>query len=422
MDNLSIIYPPGLTWNFMRQRPHQLCIGLAKLGYKVVFNQSFTDIRNQTVFLNKGDYLRDITQEEGIVGNGKLFVCYNPIRYAREFRDEKKILYCSSGPGHEWSDAITPYALIYDELDNFPRWDREAAIACRKADRIVTSSESLISVIDERRERFPEITDKVTYVPNACDFQHWNIARKSLKDFRPPYKIMYIGAFAQWLDHSLILNMVRKFPQCEFWFIGGMFFAPSAKIPIMGLPNVYCISHIEYKQLPFIARDADILWIPFDVSNRYTEMGGPKKYPISHITKHVNPIKFWEYLATGIPIIYPPTYQLVKESSMILPSMETYNLFCAETVGEAADAISYCIDFQNQNKIRANVENNIALANEHTWEKSVKKLDIVIKDVMSADLVAESTVKAEIARTRKKHENERPDLIEVKPGEITNLL
>lgn len=122
MDKPTILYPPGLPFHFMRQRPQQLMIELAKLGYKTIFGQSLTTLSNREVYLYRGEYMSPSRVHEN------LELCYNVHRWRMEHPDEKLILYASTGPGHTFADFLNPYAMIYDEVDNFPGWRRDMAI------------------------------------------------------------------------------------------------------------------------------------------------------------------------------------------------------------------------------------------------------------------------------------------------------
>ena len=58
-ENVTIIYPPvGLPFNWMRQRPQQICIELAKLGYKVVYCEKLPSFQHREILLPKGEYIR----------------------------------------------------------------------------------------------------------------------------------------------------------------------------------------------------------------------------------------------------------------------------------------------------------------------------------------------------------------------------
>lgn len=403
-DKPTILYPPGLSFHSMRQRPQQLMIQLAKMGYECIFGQQVVSLIGKEVYLYRGEYMRP----SGVEDN--LQLCLNCHRYVNDNPDKKIILYCSSGRGHVWADFLNPYAVIYDELDHFPAWERDARIACVKADRIMYSAHTLGEVLKQRAEDHPEIAP-FTYVPNACEFEHWSIPFKEIP--QPPYKIMYIGAFAVWLDFDFIINTVKSLPQFEFWFLGARFDShPSVRGKVDELlhyPNVTALPQIPYEDLPCFVEDADVLWIPFDNSERVLQHGD-FMYPVSEITDFVNPIKLWEYLATGKPIYYTP----IKEMRYILSDLrkESVSLPLFE-VNDFKEFVRSVVDMFGKPgtcpiNLRGEFENARAVAKNHTWEQSAEIMAKLIEDIMQADLDAEIDVRVKLAEARKKDPEARP--------------
>ena len=400
MEFPTILYPPGLPFFTMRQRPQQLMIELAKLGYKCVFGQSLVTLTGREVYLYRGEYMKP----SGIHEN--LQLCLNVHRYPVDHPDEKIILYASSGRGHVWADYISPYAMIYDELDDFPAWERDSIQATMRADRNIFSSSVIGNLIDNRRETFPEI-GKSTFVPNACEFEHFDLPIK--KENIPPYKIMYVGAFATWLDFQLILGAVKSMPQFEFWFLGARFDAgPQVREAVEELlfaGNVVALPHVPYDDLPMLINDADVLWIPFDASDRQV-LSGNAAFPVSRITNATNPIKFWEYLATGKPIVCTPTLEMLGTIAQLK----------AESPGFARDALVYTVESWQDfcakmnalfspsgiGKIPECVPFHKEIARRHTWKESANVMHEVIQDIMSSDLEAETDRRLAIVAARPK--------------------
>ncbi len=391
----TIIYPPGLQFWFMKQRPQQVCLELAKLGYKVIYGEHLSGI-NRIYQAATGPYLRQSDEHEN------MYLCYNIYRYVMNHPDETIIIYATSGSGHAWTDLIPYHSFIFDEVDNFPANEAASTVACKKANRIIYSAKSLREIIDSRREKFPEITPDARFAPNGCDFDHWDFPLKQEDNYAPPYKIVYIGALSAWLDFQLILSVVRNIDvNCEFWFIGARFDSgPSLeKVQrLVGMSNVVAIPHVPYKDLPFLTEDADVLWIPFDVTDAIIPMGDNKMGPVSLITQHTNPIKLYEYLATGKPIIYTEMDAITEFTQDL--DMDQYNLRCVKNNAECINAIKDFTDFFEQGNIRDKAMNNKALARENTWTKTAQVFHETIQDLLTSDIENENNMKNELCKNR----------------------
>jgi len=419
-DAPVLMYPPGLPWDTMFQRPHQLMKALAELGYKCVFGQNLHSLTGKPINISAGSYMAP----SGVHDN--LELCFNCRRYMQDHQDEKVILYASSGKLHAWADFLNPHALIYDELDNFPNWERDAVIASIKADRIIYSAETLGEVVENRRKSYPEIA-KATHVPTGGDFAHWNL---SYKEPSIPKKVMYVGAFAAWLDFKNILGVVKGLPHYEFWFMGARFDAhPTTRVyveELLHLPNVNAIQHIPYKFLPMLIAEADALWIPFDVSERQLTLGD-FVFPVSWITNYVNPCKFWEYLATGKPIFYTGFDELrrivtsLKKDYPHLPVWEydDYVQACRLMTRVLDDEVrGDYTDYSQHSFIDAK-----AAAGVYTWERSAMIMAGVINDIMDSDLDAEAAERAKLATERNKDPKKRPKFMGIKsPTQPKELL
>ena len=63
--------------------------------------------------------------------------------------------------------------------------------------------------------------EKIHYLPNGVDFDHFNKADPSLPaDYNdiPSPRIVYVGSIAEWFDVELIKKAARTLPACSFVF------------------------------------------------------------------------------------------------------------------------------------------------------------------------------------------------------------
>ena len=303
------------------------------------------------------------------------------------------------------------HTVKIDMVDDFPEWRKQSLIAQLNADRIIYSAHSLREVIEKNREDYPEITDKITYVGNACDYDYWNIPMKDAGSVRAPFKIMYIGAFSAWLDFPMIIEVIQKCTiPVRFYFVGANFTGRAAQgyleyLKGMG-DKVVILPHWDYNDLTFLAKSADLFWIPFDVTERKITDMLSKSYFVKQITQNTNPIKFWEYLATGRPIIHTAMRALLEYEKDW--NMEELNIYCASKCNDGSESVAEDViegikQFTSPEGIRRTyrkADNNRAIAREHTWAHKARQVDEVIHEALNCDIEAERLAKAEIARTK----------------------
>ncbi len=131
------------------------------------------------------------------------------------------------------------------------------------------------------------INPNVYLVPNGCDYDHFaNFIHgrpAEIADLTGPI-IGYIGVVATWVDVELITRVADTYPDSNIVVVGPLYNVTD--VPTR--PNIHWLGFKPYEQLPAFAQSFDVGLIPFRASS---------------MTEAVNPIKMWEYMATGMPIV-----------------------------------------------------------------------------------------------------------------------
>jgi glycosyltransferase involved in cell wall biosynthesis len=181
----------------------------------------------------------------------------------------------------------------------------EAELATR-AQAVLTTSKPLF----EAKRRFNSST---YYLPNVADIDHFMLARRpnlaepSDTTAIPKPIMMFCGNVSA---YKVNLNMVNQVagenPTWSFVFIGPVGHG-DPRTRIAGLtehPNVFILGERPYDQLPAYFKSADACWIPYNV-NRSTTGSFP--------------MKFFEYLAAGKPVVSSDLPSLGEFSDYYLP-------------------------------------------------------------------------------------------------------
>ena len=256
-------------------------------------------------------------------------------------------------------------ALIYhcvDEISAQPGMNKKLIQAqekklCSSADHVFVTSSSLYS----SRSQW---TKHITYLPNVVDPDHFSKDRSvsaSLPvEFEsiPEPRLIFVGALSAYkVNFKLIHKLALICPDWSIVLVGLVGEGdPGTTIDqLLDIENVYLLGPKPYKELPRLMHFSDVGLLPC-MLNQYT--------------RAMFPMKFFEYLAAGLPVV-----------STNLPSLE-----------EFADYIN----FANSPEEFASQINNILadstafdesrvkkLVSNHSYRKRTKKMIAIINYLLS---------------------------------------
>ena len=170
----------------------------------------------------------------------------------------------------------------------------QEARLCSAVNQVFTTSPYLA-------EQLATYTDRICYEPNVADRDHFSTAL-ALRDEPgsvnlpelvgiPEPKIGFVGAISSYkLDFALIKAVAVSHPEWQFVFIG----PKSEGEPSTNLSQLSCLSNVHmlgpkpYSELPKFLSAFQCGWLPLQ-RNAYT--------------KAMFPMKFFEYLFAGLPVV-----------------------------------------------------------------------------------------------------------------------
>ena len=147
-----------------------------------------------------------------------------------------------------------------------------------ESDLVAFSSEWLRQRIVDRE---PHLQEKSFLLRNAVDLLDFDAVDRKSKG----KNIGYAGSLNFWLDKASVTEAARRHPEWTFYFFGRV---ETDITEWRGLPNIRCEGEIPYDQLAGRLANMDALIMPFQVSP---------------LTLATNPVKLYEYLASGIPVV-----------------------------------------------------------------------------------------------------------------------
>jgi glycosyltransferase involved in cell wall biosynthesis len=142
-------------------------------------------------------------------------------------------------------------------------------------------------------------------VPNGAEYEHFASVQKEklplpseMKEINRPI-VGFYGGISDWIDLDIIGDTALQLPNCSFVLVGPV----DTNIDrFKTIPNIFFLGSKQYNQLPSFLQTFDLCLIPFKINK---------------LTKSVNPIKMYEYLSAGKPVISTPLPEVVNYKDII---------------------------------------------------------------------------------------------------------
>jgi glycosyltransferase involved in cell wall biosynthesis len=223
----------------------------------------------------------------------------------------------------------------------------------RRADAVLASAPELVT-------RMRGLNSNVHYAPNVADTRLFATALEPGPvdpeiAALPAPRIVFVGAIiAAKIDIPLVVELARSRPDWTFAFVGPVGPGdPRTDVQALTqLPNVRMLGYRPYEQLPTVLRGADAAIVPYHLDG---EM------------RSVFPMKIYEYLAAGRPVVSTPLDTLA----------DTPDVLKAATAQEFAARVEQAIE-RDAPAVRAGRSKR---AQSHSWESRLEQ----IADALDAD-------------------------------------
>ena len=173
--------------------------------------------------------------------------------------------------------------------DSFMKYQMKTA---RKADLVIATS-----FILEEELKASGLTN-VLRVPNGVEINRFQMTAPppvpdEYKTIEKPI-VVYAGAIEEWFNLPLLVDAAKRLPHVSFVIIGGVGIdTASAK----GIPNLIFLGKKNPDLITRYMYHADVGMIPFQTSD---------------FVHAINPIKYYEYTACGLPVVATSSYELER--------------------------------------------------------------------------------------------------------------
>jgi glycosyltransferase involved in cell wall biosynthesis len=135
---------------------------------------------------------------------------------------------------------------------------------------------------------------------NGCDVDHWRSAKR--KPDETEKIAVYQGGINARLDFDLLMELANRLPDWTFWFCGNDADATQPAWSILkAMPNVKWLGVLHADELPEVQARATVGIIPFRQIS---------------LMRASLPLKAYEYIASGLPVVTIPIDELAQEPDL----------------------------------------------------------------------------------------------------------
>jgi GT2 family glycosyltransferase/glycosyltransferase involved in cell wall biosynthesis len=351
-----------VDWEFRFQRPQQIMTEFAAQGHRVFyisvsrFHPMDTRPRFTAKELRTNIYEVSLAVErapqvygEVIGGDNQDALMASLAELRRAFHIEDAVAYVTVpswarlavATRHRWG-----WHVLYDCMDEWEDFDVMHPVIIDAERKLVDDCDSLVVTAQKLQTKWQKQGRTGLLARNGVDYAFYiqNYRPNTLLDGETHPIIGYFGGIADWFDEKLMAHVARARPDCTFVLIGGVFKVDVSELE--SLPNVKLLGQQPYETMPLYLYHFDVCIIPFK---------------INAITEATDPVKFYEYLSWGKPVV-----------STLLPELEQYreHLYLAQSPDDFVVQIEAALNESDPLLI----ERRRGLAQQHTWKERVTSI------------------------------------------------
>ena len=301
MINPPVLFLPIIEWSFRHQRPQQLARCFSRAGCRVYYPALGLKSEALPAHLVEGSIWRFALRGRAD---------FDPYR-DRMTREDVELAFASlvqALPGGSlegaWIIVQLPTwrplaerireafrgAIVFDCLDDYAAFSEHSDLRDEEH-RLAATADLVVATAEALHARLAPLARRAVIIHNGCDPEHFApiVARAradaaALAATSPT--IGYFGGIHDWFDAELVAALADARPAWRFVLAGDTFHCDVA--PLLGRANVALLGEVPYAELPRVVSSFDLGLIPFR---------------INALTAATNPVKVYEMLAAGLPVV-----------------------------------------------------------------------------------------------------------------------
>ena len=292
-DQKIIIFPPGLGWlETKKQRPQHLAEAMANQEILVFYVLPETS--------NQLDGFKMIAEN--------LYLCHVPLEIFDILPDPYVLTMTWN---YQFAAQISRAQIIYDYVDHLQAFSGNQTKLKHNHTHLIQIAELILATSVPLFQEVCRDRSDAILCPNGVDYAHFAMNNNTREN--PPEEIApllhdgspiigYSGALARWFDYDLLETTAHQRPDLQFLLIGPDF-DNSLPAKLLALPNLTWVGQKPYPVLPDYMHYFDVAMIPFRVND---------------LTHAVSPLKLFEYMAAGKPVVITPMEESMRYSGVLV--------------------------------------------------------------------------------------------------------
>jgi GT2 family glycosyltransferase len=361
-NRYDVIFFSFIEWGFRYQRPQHIASRFAKNGHRIFYinvhlrnkasyRKSLISENIYNIFLpfNKNTTIYNID-----IGNEfeTLASAFDSI--FRDFRIKESVAFVEFPlwyPVVNYLKHKYDTKVVFDCLDEFSGFKNIHTDIKQVEDELLMSSDFCLSTSLKLFEKHKDRCSNISVVRNATEFEHFhNLPHNNLlKDIKKPV-IGYYGAIAEWFDTETIEYLLSRRPDWNILLIGKTHGSDVNRLK-RKYKNIYILGEKPYNELPKFLYWFDVCIIPFKLNDLITS---------------TNPVKFYEYISSGKPVVSSEVPELLQYSDL---------LYLSRDKEEFLENINKALQENDQNLIQRRIE----LAKANDWDSRFIEISNCIK-------------------------------------------
>ncbi|MBQ4545419.1 MAG: glycosyltransferase [Oscillospiraceae bacterium] len=291
----------------------------------------------------------------------------NQKRLARFVRKKMKlhgfknpILWCYSPTSADAAPYIPHSALVYDCVDRHSAYkgfiNEEVVNTLEK--NLAEQANTVFATAAGLYDTLSAYNKNAVMLPNGVNFEHFNRAANEqfeapddIKDIKHPI-VGFVGMLQECIDYDKIEHIAKMRPDWSVVLIGKPL--PGVNLDYLKqYPNIHFLGMKKYDDLPAYIKCFDVCLNVFRDGN---------------LSRDVSPLKFYEYLATGKPVVSTPQPEQVliySDSVYIAHGAEEFLEKCEEAMVEP-----------DSSKTELRIEH----ARSCSWDARVRQMEEILKN------------------------------------------